>query len=99
MTKRTVSGRQPERSTRPVRPTRVDQEDVPSPGPGADVLFEFTAETSLDGATKISILSQGLIHGFWLPPCMVGGVVRLLGAPIGVAVTALGVVFVVCAAF
>ena len=96
MSKRTASGAQPEPTN---RPGQVDRDGFPSPGPGADVLFELSAETSPVGTTKISILGRGLIHGLWLPPCLVGAVVRLLGASTAVAVGALGVVFVVCAAF
>lgn len=94
MTKKAASGTQPEPSN---RPARIDHDDVPDAGPGADMLFELSAETSPAGTTKISILTQGLIHGLWVPSCAIGGVVRLLGASTGVAVTALCVVFVVCA--
>jgi hypothetical protein len=96
MSKRTASGAQPEPTN---RPDQADRDGFPIPGPGADVLFELSVETSPMGTTKVSILGRGLIHGLWLPPCLVGAVVRLLGASTAVAVSALGVVFVVCAAF
>jgi hypothetical protein len=96
MSERTASGTQPEPSN---RPGQMDRHDVPSPGPDADVLFELSAETSPVGATRISVLSRGLVHGLWLPPCVVGCVVRFLGASTAVSVSALGVMFVACALF
>jgi hypothetical protein len=96
MSERTASGTQPEPSN---RPGQMDRHDVPSPGPDADMLFELSAETSPVGTTRISVLSRGLVHGLWLPPCVVGCVVRFLGASTAVSVSAMGVMFVACTVF